>query len=197
MLETYYIPWVESQLWQAMNTLFNPGWQRSQLGMTRPPHILALITAATNSNPRQPMIGYTGVTITQAGTWVYYDHFEDGYEAAISYPTQTTSEVWGDGDLNNGRAPGDADDVLAAGQIVILNDVKDSDLAEVVDYDARDKLAATAPVAVSRSAWANGSVTLYCAADEVYPTYQWGDNYLLPVGENVGPLIISSTPGSW
>ncbi len=30
-------------------------------------------------------------------TVIYYDHWEDGYEADINFPTQNTTEVWGDG----------------------------------------------------------------------------------------------------
>lgn len=181
VLETYYIPYPESQMWTAMGTLYYPNRPAANGDTTS-------ATACTdyspyNANPRQPMIGYTGVTISEAGTIVYYDNWEDGYELSISYPTQATTEVWGDGVLTNGRAPADADDLLVAGQILTLNDVKDSTAVEVVDYDARDKLAATAPIAVTRSLWANGSTTLNAAADEVYPTYMWGTDYRLPVGE--------------
>ena len=189
VLETYYIPWPEDQLWQAMNTIFYPGRPVTDV----PGDTAASTTPGTNaycydysdfsSNPRMPMIGYSSVTIAEAGTIIYYDHWEDDYELAITLPTQPTTEVWGDGVLTNGRAPADADDVLSAGQIVVLYDAKDVNAAEVVDYDARDKIASTYPVAVTRASWANGSVTLFGQADEVYPTSLWGDYYVVPVGE--------------
>ena len=56
-------------------------------------------------------------------------------------------------------------------------------LHTVVDFDARDKIAASKPIAVTRSAWSDGSPTLFAAADEVYPTTDWGTDYRLPVGE--------------
>lgn len=138
-----------------------------------------------DGNPRQPMINYSSITVPLANTVITYDHWEDGYEAAITFPAQSTTGVWGDGDLANGVAPGDPDDILVAGQVLILNSVMDqSTLQAVVDFDARDKIAATAPVAVSRATWSDGSKTLFAHADEVYPTDFWGVDYRLPVGEN-------------
>lgn len=181
ILETYFIPYPEDQLWTAMGTLYYPG-RAAAIGDTT--NAAACTDYSTfNANPRQPIIGYTGVTTSEGGTIVYYDHWEDGYELALSFPSQTTTEVWGDGILTNGRAPGDADDVLTAGQLITLSDVKNTTQAEVIDYDARDKLGATEPIAVTRSAWANGSNTLFAAGDEVYPTYMWGSDYRLPLGE--------------
>lgn len=185
--ETYYLPLPESGFWTTLGTLFYPDRAAANGDTT---NATACINYNSfNADPRQPIIGYSGVTLTQANTLIYFDHWEDGYEAVINYPTQSTSEVWGDGDLTNGRAPGDADDVLVAGQLITLNDVKDTTQAEVVDYDGRDKFAATKPVAVSRSLWPNGATTLFAAADEVYPTSEWGSNYLLPVGEASGALL--------
>jgi len=189
VLETYYIPWPEDQLWQAMDTIYYPGRPVSEvpgdtIASTNEKGNYCLSYAPFNANPRMPMIGYTSVTIVEAGTIIYFDHWEDDYEQAVTFPTQPTTEVWGDGILTNGRAPGDADDVLSAGQIVVLYDAKDIYAAtEVIDYDASDKIASTKPVAVTRASWANGSVTLFGQADEVYPTSLWGDYYVVPVGE--------------
>lgn len=189
VLETYYIPWPEDQLWQAMDTIYYPGRPVSEvpgdtIASTNEDDNYCLSYAPLSANPRMPMIGYTSVTIVEAGTIIYFDHWEDDYEQAVTFPTQPTTEVWGDGILTNGRAPGDADDVLSAGQIVVLYDAKDIYAAtEVIDYDASDKIASTKPVAVTRASWANGSVTLFGQADEVYPTSLWGDYYVVPVGE--------------
>lgn len=181
ILETYFIPMPENEFWTSAGTLFYPG--RSAANGDTTVQATCLDYSSVNANPRQPIIGFTGVTIAKPNTIVYFDHWEDGYEPVINYPTQPTTEVWGDSILTNGRAPGDSDDLLVAGQLVTLNDVKDSTAAEVVDYDGRDKFAATNPVAVTRALWANGSTTLFAAADEIYPTSDWGSNYLLPVGE--------------
>ena len=131
------------------------------------------------------MVGYTGITITAAKTVVTYDQWEDGYEASITFPSQSTTQVWGDGDLNNGVAPGDPDDLLSAGQILVLNDVMlSTTLGTVYDFDARDKIGASQPIGVTRSVWADGSQTMFAAADEVYPTDRWGNQFYSPVGDN-------------
>jgi len=52
-------------------------------------------------------------------------------------------------------------------------------LVSVVDYDARDKIGASKPIGVTRSLWADGSQTLFAAADEVYPGGPLGTPILL------------------
>ncbi len=84
-------------------------------------------------------------------------------------------------------APGDADDVLSAGQILVLNEVMVSDtgtLDDIVDFDARDKIGATKPIGVTRSVWSDGSQTMFAAADEVYPVDRWGTQFYSPVGDD-------------
>jgi subtilisin-like proprotein convertase family protein/uncharacterized protein (DUF2141 family) len=194
IVETYFVPWPENQVWTAMGRIFtNNSGGCSDF-------------SSYDSVPRQPMISYTVLTITDINTVITYDQWEDGYEASLTFPSQTTTEVWGDGDLLNGVAPGDADDVLDSGQIVTLNDVMDSStLGSVIDFDARDKIAASQPIAVSRSVWADGSATLFAAADEVYPVDRWGIEYRSPVGDNAslngmfeysGVSIIAATNGT-
>ena len=141
----------ESELWTAMGTLYSPAvrgeWRRrlraTSCRLFRVQRQPAPADDRLHRRSRSPKP--TPSSTTTSG--------RTATRPAISYPSQATTEVWGDGDLTNGGAPGDADDILAAGQIVILNDVKDSTACqEVVDFDARDKIAATKPVAVSRSA---------------------------------------------
>src|SRR6478609_3678119 len=37
------------------------------------------------------------VVVTGDGTVIYYDQWEDGYETDLAHPTQSTTQVWGDG----------------------------------------------------------------------------------------------------
>ncbi len=46
---------------------------------------------------------------------IYYDHWEDGYEADLLNPTQATTVVYGDGNVENG---GSGDDILHAGDAI-------------------------------------------------------------------------------
>jgi len=48
---------------------------------------------------------------------IYYDHWEDGYEADLLNPVQPTTEVYGDGDTSNG---GTGSDILLAGNDINL-----------------------------------------------------------------------------
>ena len=38
-----------------------------------------------------------GITSAAAGAVITYDHWEDGYEADLANPVQSTTQVWGDG----------------------------------------------------------------------------------------------------
>ena len=75
------------------------------------------------------------------GTVIYYDHWEDGYEGDITAPTQSTTQVWGDGNPVNGIPPGYASDVVNAGSIVNLETSMDVTRTSVqIEYDGRDKV---------------------------------------------------------
>ncbi len=54
-----------------------------------------------------------------------------------------------------------------------------------IDFDGRDKIAATRNVAVTRTGWASSSNTLLAGSVEVFDTNIWGTDYLAPVGENI------------
>jgi uncharacterized repeat protein (TIGR01451 family) len=120
------------------------------------------------------------------GTVIYYDHWEDGFEADISNPTQTTTEIWGDDNKSNGLPPGFPDDNINAGDVIVLdNQVDANTLQSVIDFDGGDKFAASKTIAVTRAAWATGSSTLLAGAVEVYDTNNWGADFEVPVGENI------------
>ena len=72
----------------------------------------------------------TGTTIdstisivpAQNNAIVYYDHWEDGYEANIESPVQATTQVWGDGNPANGMPPGFTTDVLTPDDVIIVTE---------------------------------------------------------------------------
>ena len=116
---------------------------------------------------------------------VTYDQWEDGYEASIYLPQPDHHPGVGRWRPEQRRGAQGPDDLLSAGQILVLNDVMlTTTLGAIVDFDARDKIGASKPIAVTRSGWADGSQTMFAAADEVYPTSDWGTEYQLPVGED-------------
>lgn len=54
------------------------------------------------------------MAISENNTVIYFGQWEDGYEAILGSPTQSTTQIWGDNNLANGIAPGHATDVLDA-----------------------------------------------------------------------------------
>ena len=76
-------------------------------------------------------------------------------------------------------------DQLEAGEYWTVDNVRvDWDCYLPILFDGRDKLGATATVAVARAVWASGSGTLNAFGHEVYDTNDWGTEYIAPVGTN-------------
>ena len=72
-----------------------------------------------NTGNDDPTTVYIGVALSGEG-FITYDHWEDGYEVDITFPMQATTQIWGDGDLTNGVAPGFPNDMIPPGKTVIL-----------------------------------------------------------------------------
>lgn len=58
----------------------------------------------------------------------YYDQWENGYDPDIANPSNLYSaenpggtQIWGDGDPANGAPPGFPEDIINAGNVIILN----------------------------------------------------------------------------
>jgi len=130
---------------------------------------------------------------------VYYDHWEDGYEADLFNPTQNTTEIYGDGDTGNG---GTGSDILYAGDALKLTSDQDltgqSDIAGYVPvnpardpayirYDGGDRIITSGgPVGLTHALWPLNA-SWVGGAWEVYPrqTYAATYSYRLPVGEDL------------
>jgi len=150
----------------------------------------------TNSQwyPKEPMSRVIGISVIGNDTLIYYNHKEGGYETNISNPTNIYSstntsgtQIWGDGNTNNGAAPGFPSDVFTSGNTIILtNTFNSSSLPTKASpyYSGGDKISSSKAIAVSSSVWATGSGTLMSDAVEVYDTYSWGTNFRVPVGTN-------------
>ena len=165
-VETYYIPGPEDQLLTTFQTI-NP------------------LSCGFTSYSIDPVLTYISIGIVEDGTILYYDHWEDGYEPNLSFPIQSTTEIWGDGNTANGFHPDFPLDVLSAADIIVLsNPVTSTTRAAVIDFDGGDKIGARGNLAISRLAWAEDSETLMAGALEVYPKEAWGTDYVFPVGEN-------------
>ncbi|MEL7075833.1 MAG: SdrD B-like domain-containing protein, partial [Cyanobacteria bacterium J06582_2] len=158
-VQTFYVPLPEADIKTALRNMY------SRVGST----INSVIS----------------LSLTGEGSIVYYDHWEDGYEADISNPAQSTTEVWGDGNLTNGVAPGFANDLLGAADVVALeNTVSVPRNADTIRYDGRDKIASSKAIAVTRTGWATSPGTVLAGAVEVYDTSKYGTSFEVPIGKN-------------
>lgn len=169
--ETFYVPYPEDQILTDLQGIRNGGVGQCGDGV---------------DEPVDPITTLIGITILAENTVIYYDHIEDGFEPVLDNPVQSTTLVWGDGDLSNGIAPGFPTDIISAGsEIVLRNDVVTTTLDSVIDFDGGDKFAGSLPIAATRAAWADGSETLLAGALEMYNTNeQWGTSYVFPIGED-------------
>ena len=130
---------------------------------------------------------HTNISLTSAGDGaiVYYDHWEDGFEADIANPLQASTLVWGDGDLTNGIAPGYPSDLINSEDTIILeNDIPTPRVQANTFYDGGDKIGSTRGIAVTRAAWPVDPGVVGAAATSVYDTTRFGTSFVAPIGEN-------------
>ncbi len=170
-VQVFYVPFPEDQLLQAFQTIAAGG---------------------SGTTPTNPVTTYISIAAAANGTIVYYDQWENGYDADIANPTNLYSagnpggtQIWGDGNPANGAPPGIPSDIINAGTVIVLNnDVTTTNLS-AIDFDGRDKIAASKTVAVTHTGWAAGSNTLLAGSVEVFDTNDWGTDYRSPVGEDI------------
>lgn len=161
IVQEYYVPMPEAQIRQTFLAL------ASNTGTTMDTTIS--MVAAVN------------------GTKIVYDHWEDGYEVSLDNPTQSSTQIWGDGNDANGKPPGFATDPngLSAGAVIALrNAIALPRNATNFLYDGRDRVGATRGIVMSRSSWPTTPGSVLADATEVYSTVDWGTNFVIPVGEN-------------
>ena len=170
-VQCFYVPFPEDQLLQGLQ---------------------AIEFGGPGNAPADPVTTYISIAAIADGTIVYYDQWENGYDADIANPGNMYSagnpggtQVWGDGDTANGAPPGVPSDIIQAGTVIVLNNQLYTTNLSAIDFDGRDKIAATKNVAVTRTGWASGSGTLLAGAVEVYDTSNWGTEYRAPVGEDI------------
>lgn len=124
------------------------------------------------------------------GTTIYFDHWEDGYEADITAPTQSTTQVWGDGNPANGIPSGYATDAVDAGSIINLETSMDVTRSAVtIEYDGRDKVGVTKPVTMARAMYPLAPGEVIAEAGVALDISQHGTEYVAPFGvtNSLGP----------
>ncbi len=146
---------------------------------------MAATTGLTIGNQIQTTIS---ITVGSDGGYLYYDHWEDGFEADIANPIQSTTEVWGDGNAANGAPPGFASDTLQAGSVIVLDNggaITTPRVASQRRFDGGDKVASNRGFALTRAGWETTYGTLHAGAVSAYDTTRFGRNFTFPVGQNI------------
>lgn len=164
IVQSYFIPFDEDEVNVALNTIDNFG---GNIGTTLRSTI-SIVGGITN-------------------TVLYWDHWEDGYEANIMAPTQTSTRIWGDNNPLNGLPPGFASDRVGEGDIITLtNDIPPPRSGTNLYYDARDRLSVTRWVAMSRYLYAPNPGEVLADSAQIYDRSKFGFAFRAPVGINVG-----------
>ena len=161
---TYYLPFPAENLYDALRGAIScPG----NLG-----NILRTVISIK--------VPYPGITII-------YDHWEDGYENDLQNPIQGTTEVWGDGDLTNGIAPGYSNDLIPSGGDILLDNTYNYNPRSAADivFDAKDKIFTTSDVAISEISGDINSFTFQTAKTDVYDVNRFGNSFTVSFGEDL------------
>ncbi len=162
LVQEFYLPMPEAQIYQANNA----------------------IIAGTGTT----ILSTFSIVVTGAGTVINYDQWEDGYEVDLGNPTQSTTQIWGDGNNANGICPGFTNDPvgLPAGTVITLtNSVALPRNPSTILYDARDRVGANKALVISRAGWPLPTGPVFAGAVGVLSTIDYGTNYISPVGQNL------------
>ena len=132
---------------------------------------------------------------------VVYDQWEDGYEADIANPLQSSTKVWiyqnntwyndtnqngvYDSGTDTAVSSTTTNGVKASGASIILSNAVNPTSPLTVDFDGRDKIGSTKAVSVSRAGWSDTPGTVLAGAVNLIDVANSGLVYTLPVGQNV------------
>ena len=150
---------------------------------------------AINSSVGSTIWSIVSITATSDGTTVYYDNWEDGYDAATTSPGSTSRTIT----LNAGqtfvfRNLVDLTKVGVLGNYDLNGNGNTTDAGETNTYyaDGRDLISATAPVSVARAAWAANPGSVLAGAVNVIDANTAGTNFFAPVGQNTVTASVDS-----
>ncbi|MGI6137491.1 MAG: Ig-like domain-containing protein [Candidatus Hydrogenedentales bacterium] len=152
----------------------------------------SLLSAGSNNDDMSSGVRtILAVSVPYPKTAIVYDHWEDGYEADINAPLQPTTEIWGDGDLTNGVAPGYPDDLIPPGGYIIIDETF-AWTRTGLQYDGKDKIFSTSYIAVSKVSGAASRFAVQNVKTNVSDISRFGQFFILPFGEDVtaGPTTV-------
>lgn len=124
-----------------------------------------------DSNVSNVIASTISMTASSAGTTIYYDQWEDGYDADPTTPGPTTGVY-----------------TLNAGQVQTWQDnLNIPRSAATLRRDGRDRITIVGqPAQAVRAAWLTNPGTRLAGAWEMSRVSDWGMHYIIPIGENIG-----------
>ncbi len=159
----YYIPFAETE---------------SQISLQR---------SASLTLPSTNVRTIISIKVLYPGVRLVWDHWEDGYESNIQAPVQASTEVWGDGNIFNGIAPGYPNDILPVGaSLVTDNTMATPRNSSNIFFDGRDKVFSSGLISVTQVLGEPSQIAVQCMKTNVtsFPS-DYGLLFTLPVGQNL------------
>ena len=139
-------------------------------------------SANTNVTSNSDMRLFVTMVTGASNGIITIDHWEDGFEADITNPLQSSTEIYGDGNLTNGVFPAYPTDIIPRSANINVNTLIDPDTRDsVIDLDGQDKIATTVPLAVTILTWPTDVGTVMADATEILSTQSWGTTFTIPV----------------
>jgi hypothetical protein len=146
----------------------------------------ALAASSYYSMPSTNIRTIISITIPYPGMTIIWDEWEDGYETYAYNPVQSTTKVWGDGNLFNGIAPGYPNDIIPAGGSIVLDNTMPASprVSSNIFYDGKDKITSSGQVAVTQVCGEPSIIGVQCMKTNVSSTTDFGTSFTIPVGQN-------------
>ncbi len=148
----------------------------------------ALINASSGTGWTNVVRNITSITVPYPGTIITYDQWEDGYEADITTPLQSSTKVWGDGILTNGVAPGYPLDIIPPGGGLVLDNmfIYNPRNPANIYFDANDKIYSTGDIAVSKVTGDDAFFAVQAVKADVPDITRYGKSFTVGLGEITG-----------
>jgi hypothetical protein len=126
------------------------------------------------------------IKIPYPGMILIWDHWEDGYEADPQHPTQSTTQIWGDGNPYNGIAPGYITDDLPAGAGIVLDNTMPSNPRNPASifYDGKDKVVSSGHISITQVLGEPTYLPVQTIKTNVTSVGDFGLSFTIPVGQN-------------
>jgi hypothetical protein len=146
----------------------------------------ALVASSDQSIPSSNLRTVMSIKIPYPGMLVTWDEWEDGYESNINNPIQSTTKVWGDGNIFNGIAPGYPNDILPAGGSIIVDNTMPANPRNpaTIYYDGKDKVVSSGQIAMTQVVGEPTWLPVQSIKTNITSTYDFGQSFTIPFGED-------------